>query len=92
MTTTRAHCDPAFDVIVAAFDALPLCEVRSPGGDRCPNHAHALADFHGCGRGLICKAHLRAFTRQVGTNQDAQCKRCGWVFGTIEDSFALVVL
>ncbi|WP_041181231.1 hypothetical protein [Mycobacterium canetti] len=87
MTTTET----AFDAIIAAFDAIPSCEVRTPGG-HCSNPAWWYASFHGCGNGLMCTWHLKVFLRQGAGERSVECNRCGSEFAGIEQAVTLVAL
>lgn len=90
-TITATPQTDLFTAIVAAFDQVPRCEIRAPGG-RCPNPARWHANCHDCARGLICVRHLRAFAGQAGPGEPVECNRCGRVFDSIEQAVTLVVL
>ena len=81
----------AFDEIVALFEDQPVCEIKTADG-RCRRWARFMIDCHGCGRGLVCTKHMRAFTRQVPAGEPAQCNRCGREFATIDDAVSVVPL
>lgn len=92
MTTTPDNT-ATFDEIAAAFADEPRCEIRVGYHDsvcRRPAGYHVVC--HECGRGLICKAHLERFLRQVEGNDCARCNHCGREFASINDAVRITAI
>lgn len=88
---TRMNNLTAFDGIVACWQHRVRCEIGVVSGG-CGRPARYHVTCHECGRGLVCRRHLRMFLRQLNHSNRAECNRCGRQFASIDDAVTVVKL